>query len=659
MDYLSRDMGPVVRMARPENPNEIDEFVNPLCTELDEIGSFQSYCIGHFEQEWVDGLGQMIAEGRAPLTEAPRVEDPTEMRHMNSGYIQRMEFSRLDRTHFYADAIIPVEITVSNQCGGTSRLWKKKQWYRLRNIIEVHTDGYSISECGVSIYRKDEANPGLPLSEYLIPVLDETGIEEEADQILMQYYPEALLSKPVDGRLLAERMGLRVRVFPIPNMNIMGKSIFHDGMLQGQGQYADRKLEVHPGDIIVNRRYMGPSHRSQLSSIVIHECCHHYEHDLFVWAQSLYNADILGIDCPVVRGRYPSNGQSPVFWAERQARQMTYRIKMNKMVTRAKAEEYLYLYREQNPDGSIGEQYETTIRRLARFFDVSEQCARNRMVEIGYPQAQGIRNVVDGKRIPPFSYAEGVLSRNQTFLICAKDAVKLFTQNEKFRELISSGTYIYAEGRFCINTDEYVRRGKDGKPCLTEYARLHTEVCCLRFDREGSVENPEYHWGELHMESGRVNRSQQNGQVAYCPQNAAEPGLCDPTAFRAELEWSVAIRKLISGKEFGDALKVLMDVRDISVEQMESASGISVSALKRLRAGQEATAEQIIAIAVALQLPPMVSGDLLEMCGIRLDHNSLKNSAYQMILMTQYKTGIEQVNTFLAACGCKELKTAC
>ena len=79
MDYLSRDMGPVVRMARPENPNEIDEFVNPLCTELDEIGSFQSYCIGHFEQE---------------------------RRHMNGGYIQRMEFSRLDRTHFYADAVI-------------------------------------------------------------------------------------------------------------------------------------------------------------------------------------------------------------------------------------------------------------------------------------------------------------------------------------------------------------------------------------------------------------------------------------------------------------------------------------------------------------------------------------------------------------------------
>ena len=82
MECFSHDMGPVVRMARPEKPNEIDEYVNPFCTELDEIGSFQSYSIRHFEHEWLDALGQMIAEGRVPITDAPRVDDPTELRHM-------------------------------------------------------------------------------------------------------------------------------------------------------------------------------------------------------------------------------------------------------------------------------------------------------------------------------------------------------------------------------------------------------------------------------------------------------------------------------------------------------------------------------------------------------------------------------------------------
>ena len=89
MECFSHDMGPVVRMARPENPNEIDEYVNPFCTELDEIGSFQSCCIGHFEHEWLDALGQMIAEGRVPITDAPRVDDQTELRHMDSGCIHR------------------------------------------------------------------------------------------------------------------------------------------------------------------------------------------------------------------------------------------------------------------------------------------------------------------------------------------------------------------------------------------------------------------------------------------------------------------------------------------------------------------------------------------------------------------------------------------
>ena len=96
----------------------------------------------------------------------------------------------------------------------------------------------------------------------------------------------------------------------------------------------------------------------------------------------------------------------------------------------------------------------------------------------------------------------------------------------------------------------------------------------------------------------------------------------------------------------------------MSVEEMEAVSGISVSTIKRLRAGQEATAEQILAISVALQLPPSVSNDLLKMCGITLDYNSTKNTVYQLIMASMYRAGIDQVNSFLVAAGCMPLKTA-
>lgn len=146
---------------------------------------------------------------------------------------------------------------------------------------------------------------------------------------------------------------------------------------------------------------------------------------------------------------------------------------------------------------------------------------------------------------------------------------------------------------------------------------------------------------------------------SVCRQNTAEQGMAAPDEFMAEVQWSMAIRKMIAKLEFGDALKLLMNDRDMSVENMESESGLSVSTVKRLRAGQEASAEQVVAISVALRLPPMVSSDLLRMCGITLDFNNQRNTVYQMILTGHYKDGIEKVNVYLAACGCAPLKTAC
>ena len=142
---------------------------------------------------------------------------------------------------------------------------------------------------------------------------------------------------------------------------------------------------------------------------------------------------------------------------------------------------------------------------------------------------------------------------------------------------------------------------------------------------------------------------------SVCRQNTAEQGMAAPDEFMAEVQWSMAIRKMIAKLEFGDALKLLMNDRDMSVEKMESESGLSVSTVKRLRAGQEASAEQVVAISVALRLPPMVSSDLLRMCGITLDFNNQRNTVYQMILTGHYKDGIEQVNVYLAACGSAQL----
>ena len=157
----------------------------------------------------------------------------------------------------------------------------------------------------------------------------------------------------------------------------------------------------------------------------------------------------------------------------------------------------------------------------------------------------------------------------------------------------------------------------------------------------------------------KVETVSANSVCRQLPQKTAEQGLAAAVAFAEEVQWSLAIRRTISGVGFGEALMLLLNDRDMSVENMESESGLSVSTVKRLRAGQEASAEQVVAISVALRLPPMVSSDLLRMCGITLDFNNQRNTVYQMILTGHYKDGIEKVNVYLAACGCAPLKTAC
>lgn len=154
----------------------------------------------------------------------------------------------------------------------------------------------------------------------------------------------------------------------------------------------------------------------------------------------------------------------------------------------------------------------------------------------------------------------------------------------------------------------------------------------------------------------KVETVSANSVCRQLPQKTAEQGLAAAVAFAEEVQWSLAIRRTISGVGFGEALKLLMNDRNMSVEQME---WLSVSTVKRLRAGQDASVEQIVAISVALHLPPPVSGDLLRMCGITLDFNNQKNTVYQMVLTEYYKEGIEQVNVCLEACGCAKLKTAC
>ncbi len=644
---VSEKTGPVVMLPDPIDQEDMDGYANPAITALDEVGSFRSYCIGQFGYEWIDTLRLAVADCRVPLGKTSQSVGKPDYQDIKEAEIVRVEFSRLDRERFYADAVIAAVIDVCSCQTETVIHDDIHQWYRLRTIITVLPDGYEMKECGIAIYDKQEADPGLPLSEYLVPVLNESDIEEEANDLLRKYYPEALLEPvSIDAEKLAERMGLAVLDVSLVSEEIlMGQSIFYDGTVRvvESGKVVD--LPVRAGMILVNSGCEMDA--VQRSSTIIHECCHHYEHDLFVWAQKLYKGDAVGIDCPVNPGAYPSSGRSPLYWAERQARLMTYRIKMNRFQTVRAVSQFTEAYERGHKRVNPGNKLEWVIHKVADTFCTSVECARNRMEELGFEQVRGVLNYVNGAYIPPYFFGDGVLKKGQTFVIGIREATAEYGRNESFRKVIASGFYIYVEGKFCLNKRKYIRRDAHGNAHMTEYARAHTEECCLRFAVVYHDSGARYEWGQFNRSGKRVEVC---GKTVIVPENAAEPGLGSEKDFAAMIRWATSVNKTIAPMDFSEALVFLMTERKVSIDTLEEKSMLSVSTIKRLRNDGEyrVTAEQVVALAVGMSLPPIVSYELLRKAGLVMKNN-IRDNTYGMVLSVMYTSDINTVNCFLVS----------
>ena len=65
--------------------------------------------------------------------------------------------------------------------------------------------------------------------------------------------------------------------------------------------------------------------------------------------------------------------------------------------------------------------------------------------------------------------------------------------------------------------------------------------------------------------------------------------------------------------------------------------------------------DQVIALCVALQLPPWLSAELLDRAGLLL-RRTKQHRAYRLILDCMFMDTLDTVQSFLRASGCEALK---
>ena len=512
-------------------------------------------------------------------------------------------------------------------------------WFRLncQATIDGELKNFKVHE--VEFYDKKKNRFQRRLSDALVPIISKDDVDFEAEHFLRQYFPDALMTPQfIDPLCIAERMGLNIVYHEISeDCSIFGQIFFHDTAINGK--------EIKARTILIDPRITEERGIGGLNNTIIHECLHWHKHRLAFELVRLYHPDLSNITTSVDEFKeIVTSNMTPTDWMELQARVITPKILMpRKMV----AQEIEMKQRELSAQGvSDLDATKLKIEYLAGYFGVSILSAKIRMVELGYEEAIGAFNYIDGDYVPLHRWKKGALEANQTYSLGLIDATIQMLGNPA----LQGNEFVYVESHFCLNSPEYIEKDIFGKTRLTDYARLHMDECCLSFT--------------LSMKSNSGDQS-----FAFeCILNRDErSGLTFNVAFGRESNLSVleranqmkedqeGLKKVlgdIAPLEFGPALTYLMkQPPKLSNEKLAEYAGLSDKTIGRMRNGVGTLVQSVVAVCIGLQLHPDISATLLQKIGCILGPPVEINMIYKNILCNCNTQSIEECNDLLVHAG--------
>ena len=518
------------------------------------------------------------------------------------------------------------------------------------------------------VYDRNEPAPGRRLDDYLVPYVSTGVLDGEGVDLLAAYYPESLqMPCRIEGEELARRMRLRLIYDRLtPDRSIRGQMYFEEREITVLDEKGRPHQRIVPANSVVIdldscKSWDGRFSKEKQNDAIIHECYHAYNHRLFYLGQRLYNEEIRCLSCSVTGERAgaavdaqlastaldsPSAAQiadstfhrwTPVDWIEWQANRVTPRIRMPALTTRQKIDELARSYDLDYPDLTQEDIIAKAVEDLAEFFGVSKESAKIRMVELGFPEAEGVFNYVNGRYAENHACYLGDAGKRKTFTIDFAAATELYQRNEAFRNRVSSGSFLYVDGHFCLNDSRYIYKSNH-KLRLTPYAKANTEECCLAFTLRGISHEYFYQEGTLQKEVGETRIVADYGD--------AQVNIAD---FLTESKRLHEIMDALPMSPSG-TLRAHMDRKKMTIERLAEESGVSEATIKRLRRDSEyrPTRSNAFAICIGLQLEPKLRRDWLSKIGI-VPTASESDIFYELVLDSMYKHSITEVNQVLVA----------
>lgn len=505
--------------------------------------------------------------------------------------------------------------------------------------------GIELSTFEVISVGQCEVREGLTgsLSGELIPVLSTDDLELEATRFLEKYYPRALTDIiPVPVRKIAtEQMGLRVIEDQAlsSSLDVFGMIVFEDGNVRGDIGVHVRNAKR--GTIYVDPRVFYERTLGTVHNTIAHECYHWFRHRPYhALMRMLGESGVVGRTsrCLIDENKGDRDSWSAVDWIEWQANAVAPKILIPFDPARKLAKQLIESFEAEGCGHLVA--IELAVIRLSEFYGVSKQMAKIRMTELGFAEAAGVLEFVDGKY--SISHDGSSLKKNQSYSIDEPEFYAGYQRNPQLRSLIDTGAFTFVDGHVCLNDSRYIERSKFGA-WLSEYALAHMSECCLVFSKgfmtklkEASPEDYRFAYKKS------ANRS-----VATYEMELGEQGECLLYAMELAEKDTELIRKL--PESFCDSLKLIMKNRKVKSVDLAAESMIGSKTLQRLR-NDEAypkTHQLILALCVAMDLSPALCDALLQRAGLGWNRSIPEHNKYRCLIGLSGGMSLFEVNEAL------------
>jgi transcriptional regulator with XRE-family HTH domain len=561
---------------------------------------------------------------------------------------------RLNRTDFLADVVLNVQL-VTEQEG-----WDVPGRFSLCLSLWFCTEerfSFEVQELHRAQDRPDRSF--WKLDRHLVPILRDDEIESGADLLWENLLPEAKEPEDRSARALAEKLGLAVCEMCLHCQNRTRSILFfREGTVLTQAEVLPGGDEiplpvtrsVAANTIVINTA----AHSESRDLDILHECIHYEWHLLFYRLQKLLSTNPQEVRYQAVRNSIGRPNSDPLQYIEHQARRGSIALLLPQKQVREKA---WRLFQRESTRPSVngylnhpGFRWDRVIRRLAdEYRGVPRTTVRRRLVQLGHTAAKGAVNYIDGGYITPFAFTEEHSAHGQASLVISRRALAdLYHRSGEFRQLMSRGDFVYADGHVCLNDPQFLRSTKEGAR-LTPWANAHVDACCLRFEKVWLKEDEESVWlfGTLNSSEDYV-REYDRFLDRRMTLTARER-----LARRNQLMASMPA-------EFPDALVYLMENRDegrVTVEELAALARISSRTVSRYRSSARVNYQPdiVVAICIALHLPPWLSRRMLGMAGFPVQSYGARGH-YGEILDCCFMDTVPQVQEYLRSAGYPQLK---